>query len=411
MANKEHHTQNPDSLRLQESEKPEQPVGAAVWELFLLFFRMGFTAFGGPAAHIAMFEEEAVRRRRWLTHEQFLDLLGVTNLIPGPNSTEMVIHIGYMRAGITGMIVAGTAFILPASVIVGVCAWVYVHFGQIPQTKGILLGVKPVVIAIILQALWVLGKKALKTRTQIALTVLCIFLLLLGLGELSLLLIAGTIAAFSGAYHKGIKQRLSGLAILLFIVVIFMFAQLAAPLLINGDAYPFTLSALFLFFFKVGSILYGSGYVLIAFIESSLVTRFQWITEVQLLDAVAIGQVTPGPLFTTATFIGFLLAGTIGATVATLGIFLPSFFFVAVSGPLIPKIRNSVIAAAFLDGVIVASLALMAVVSLQLGFEILTDITSLAVFLLSLLLLLRYKINATWLILAGAAGGLVYSLF
>jgi len=411
MENKEHHTQNPDSLHSQESGKPEQPVRAVVWELFLLFFRMGFTAFGGPAAHIAMFEEEVVRRKRWLTHEQFLDLLGVTNLIPGPNSTEMVIHIGYMRAGIIGMIVAGTAFILPASVIVGVCAWVYVHFGQIPQTEGILLGVKPVVIAIILQALWVLGKKALKTKAQIVLVALCVLLLLLGLGEISLLLIAGTITAFSSAYHKGIKRHLSGLAILVSIVVIFMFAQMAAPLLINGDTYPFTLPSLFLFFFKVGSILYGSGYVLIAFIESSLVTRFQWITELQLLDAVAIGQVTPGPLFTTATFIGYLLAGTAGAAVATLGIFLPSFFFVGISGPLIPKIRKSVIASAFLDGVIVASLALMAVVSLQLGFSILTNITSLLIFHFCLLLLLRYKVNATWLILAGAAGGLVYSLF
>ena len=300
-----------------ESRTCKTSRGAALWELLTLFLRMGFTAFGGPAAHIAMFEEEVVRRKRWLTHEQFLDLLGITNIIPGPNSTEMVIHIGYMRAGIIGMIVAGTAFILPASVIVGVCAWVYVHFGQIPQTEGILLGVKPIVIAIILQALWVLGKKALKTKAQFVLAALCVLLLLLGLGELSLLLIAGTIAAFSSAYHKGIQRHRSGLVILVSIVVLFTFAQLSLPLLINGDAYPFTLPSLFLFFFKVGSILYGSGYVLIAFIESSLVTRFQWITELQLLDAVAIGQVTPGPLFTTATFIGYLLAGTAGAAVAT----------------------------------------------------------------------------------------------
>lgn len=348
-------------------ERGTLPLGARLRELAVLFVRLGFTAFGGPAAHIALFEDEVVRRRRWLTHEQFLDLLGITNLIPGPNSTEMVIHIGHERAGVAGMVVAGVAFILPASCIVGVCAWLYVRYGALPQAEGILYGVKPVVIAIIAQALVALCRKAARTRLLMALGVLGAVAVFLGLGELETLVLAGTAMAFISAARTGIRQHWAGLTVLVAVAGLTLAAILFGPSWQSAGAKPFSPASLFLFFLKVGSVLYGSGYVLLAFIESDLVDRWQWITQAQLLDAVAIGQVTPGPLFTTATFIGFLLAGVTGAAVATLGIFLPSFLFVGAIGFLLPRMRKSVWAGAFLDGVNAASLALMAVVTLQLA--------------------------------------------
>ena len=378
-------------------------------ELLALFVRMGFTAFGGPAAHIAIFEDEVVRRRRWLTHQQFLDLLGITNLIPGPNSTEMVIHIGHLRAGFLGMVVAGLSFILPASLIVGLCTLVYVQYGSLPQVEGILYGVKPVVIAIILQALWDLGRKSMTTRARGVLAGLAALAVGLGAGELGVLLLAGVAMAMLCAFQNSPREHARGLTLLLLITAVFFAITFLAPVDAVPGEKPFSLTALFLFFFKVGSVLYGSGYVLLAFIESSLVDQWGWITRAQLLDGVAIGQVTPGPLFTTATFIGFLLAGTVGAAVGTLGIFLPSFFFVAISGPIIPKIRRSILAGAFLDGVVTASLALMAVVTLQLGWEILLDPISAIMAVISAGLLLRFRLNSTWLILGGAIAGLFIS--
>ncbi len=382
-------------------------IRTRLWELIALFVRLGFTAFGGPAAHIAIFEDEVVRRRGWLTREQFLDLLGVTNLIPGPNSTEMVIHIGHRRAGILGMIVAGLSFILPASLIVGVCAWLYLRYGSLPQAEGILYGVKPVVIAIIAQALWGLGKTAVKTRTLGALAAIGAILVWLGAGEVSVLVLIGAVMAILCAISEGPRRHVKGLVILmagvLAVFAVMVFVSIGA----DPDARPFSLAALFLFFLKVGSVLYGSGYVLLAFIESSLVNQWEWITRTQLLDAVAIGQVTPGPLFTTATFIGFLLAGVTGAAAAAAGIFLPSFIFVAISGPIIPRLRNSALAGAFLDGVNAASLALMAVVTLQLGADSLRDPLSIMLALASAVLLLRFKLNSTCLILGGAIIGLI----
>jgi chromate transporter len=375
-------------------------------ELFTLFVRLGFTAFGGPAAHIAIFEEEVVRRRGWLTHAQFLDLLGVTNLIPGPNSTEMAIHIGHFRAGFKGMVVSGASFILPAAFIVSVFAWIYVHFGSLPQAQGLLFGVKPVVIAIILQALWVLGKKALTTRAMAVVAGGSAVAVLLGGGELGVLLAAGAAMAVFMASKSGPRAHGRGLTVLFVGVALFFAVSLMLPTAETSGARPFSLTALFLFFFKVGSVLYGSGYVLLAFIESGLVNQWGWITQTQLLDAVAVGQVTPGPLFTTATFIGYLLAGGVGAAVGSLGIFLPSFIFVALSGPLIPKIRASVLAGAFLDGVNAASLALMAVVTMQLGVGTLRDPLSIIIALVSAVLLFRYKVSATWLIAGGALLGL-----
>lgn len=387
-------------------EPPVTARRAALRELVALFLRMGFTAFGGPAAHIALFEDEVVRRRRWLSHERFLDLLGVTNLIPGPNSTEMVIHIGLLRAGVLGMVVAGLSFIVPAACITAVFAWFYVRFGSVPQAEGLLYGVKPVVIAVIAQALWSLGPRAIKSRALGALAAACAAAVWFGAGELTVLVLGGVVMAVARGVQDGPRRHALGLAALCTIVLLVITAILLAPAWTAGEARPFSLGALFLFFLKVGSVLYGSGYVLIAFIDSSLVEHWQWITNTQLLDAVAVGQVTPGPLFTTSTFIGFLLAGATGATVATLGIFLPSFVFVAISGPIIPKMRASALAGAFLDGVVAASLALMAVVTLQLGMGSLRDPMSVLIALVSAGLLYRYKLSTTWLILGGAAIGL-----
>ncbi len=365
-------------------------------EVAALFLRLGFTAFGGPAAHIAMMHDEVVMRRQWLTDEQFLDLLGATNLIPGPNSTEMAIHIGYLRAGWRGLIVAGLCFIMPAALMVLGLAWLYVQFGTTPQANWLLYGIKPVVIAIILQALWALGSKALKNSGLILIGILAFTLYFVGINEILLLFAGGLIFMVISNIRRprtlpaGILFPLSSLA----------FAQTMVP---------FNPTILFLTFLKIGAVLYGSGYVLLAFLRADLVLRLGWLTDQQLLDAVAIGQVTPGPLFTTATFIGYLLGGPSGALLATLGIFLPSFIFVAISNPLIPKIRNSPWTASLLDGVNASALGLMAAVTIQLGISSLIDLYTLLIAIVALVLLFRYKVNSTWLIATGAVAGLIFS--
>lgn len=374
---------------------------ASLWELALLFLRLGTTAFGGPAAHIAMMEDEVVRRRRWLTREKFLDLLGATNLIPGPNSTEMAIHVGYLQAGWPGLVVAGSCFILPAALIVTGFAWAYVRYGSLPQTAHVLYGVKPVIIAVVLQALWGLGKSAIKTKFLAALGVAAVVLSFLGVHELLMLFCAGAIV---GASRWLASNRKSSLAPSLIAFII----QATAPS--GAAAAPFGLWPLFLFFLKVGSVLFGSGYVLLAFLRGDLVERWHWLTNAQLLDAIAVGQVTPGPVFTTATFIGYLLAGPKGAALATLGIFLPAFIFVALSGPVVPRIRRSPTAGAFLDGVNVGSLALMVVVTFELGGSALVDAPTIALALISALLLIRYRVNSAWLVLGGAVVGLLSAL-
>ena len=363
-------------------------------DLALLFLRLGTTAFGGPAAHIAMMEDEVVRRRRWMTQQEFLDLLGATNLIPGPNSTEMAIHIGHRQGGWPGLLVAGVSFILPAVLIVMAFGWAYVRYGSLPQVAGILYGVKPVIIAIVLQALWSLGKTSIKTKLLAGVAVAAVILTFLGIHELLVLfgagIIVGTWCLIRQVGRRGPTSMLT-----------------ASPLLIlmSAGATTFGLWWLFLFFLKVGSVLYGSGYVLLAFIRADLVERWHWLTESQLLDAIAVGQVTPGPVFTTATFVGYVLAGPKGAVVATAGIFLPAFFFVAVSGPLVPRIRRSPTAGAFLDGVNAAALALMVVVTYQLGRAALIDINTLALALLSGVILFRLRVNSVWLIVGGAIAG------
>lgn len=372
-------------------------------ELAALFFRLGTTAFGGPAAHIAMMEDEVVGRRGWVTREAFLDMIGACNLIPGPNSTEMAIHIGHRRAGLAGSFVAGGAFIIPAATITVALAWAYVRFGAMPQVGGVLYGVKPVIIAIIAQALWRLGRTAARTRIFAALTAASAAAAFAGLNEIALLLIAG-IAAI-GLHRIAHRRRTAGNGVLAAIGATPALAASGAGAGVAAVAAPFSLSALFLVFAKIGAVLFGSGYVLLAFLQAELVVRRHWLTQGQLLDAVAVGQFTPGPLSCTATFIGYLLGRGGGAAAATAGIFAPAFFFVAVSGPLLPRIRRSPTAGSFLDGVNAASLALMIVVTWQLGRAAIVDLPTIVIAAVSAFLLIGYRINSVWLILAGGLAG------
>lgn len=363
-------------------------------ELALLFLRLGATAFGGPAAHIAMMEDEVVRRRKWLSEERFLDLLGATNLIPGPNSTEMAIHIGWERRRWAGLLVAGVAFIVPAMLITGALGYVYARYGTVPTARCLLYGIKPVILAVVAQALWGLAPKAARTTGLRALALVAAALVALGAHELAVLLGSGlAVVLFTSS---GDAQQGGGGA--------YQFLPLA-PVAVGGVASAVTLPSLFWVFLKTGSVLFGSGYVLLAFLRADLVERLHWLTEAQLIDAIAVGQVTPGPVFTTATFVGYVLAGPSGALVATAGIFLPAFVFVALSGPLVPRLRSSPRAGAFLDGVNVASLALMAVVTVQLGRTALVDLPTVVLALLSAALLWRWKVNSTWLVLGGACSG------
>jgi chromate transporter len=375
---------------------------ASLKELALLFLKLGTIAFGGPAAHIAMMEDEVVRRRRWFSREEFLDFLGATNLIPGPNSTEMAIHIGHRMAGWQGLLVAGTCFILPAAFLVTGFAWAYVKYGSLPQIAGLLYGVKPVIIAVVLQALWGLGRSALKTKLLVAVSVGGVILSFLGVHEL-LILLCGGVAVGLWQWVATQKPQRS----LFSFLSASPFALLLQATSASGAVASFGLGKLFLFFLKVGAVLYGSGYVLLAFIRADLVERWHWLSEAQLLDAIAVGQVTPGPVFTTATFIGYVLSGPAGAFVATVGIFLPAFFFVAVSRPLLPRIRRSVTAGAILDGVNAASLALMVVVTYELGRSALVDFKTIILAALSAVLLLWLRINSTWLVLGGAIAGML----
>lgn len=344
-------------------------------ELAALFLRIGFTSFGGPPAHTAFMHREIVTQRGWLTNQEFLDLVGATNLIPGPNSTELAIHIGHRRAGWPGLLVAGACFILPATVIVLACAWAYVRYGSLPEAAGLLYGVKPIIVAIVAHAFWGLAHTALKTRFAAAICILGAAANLAGANELVVLL---------GAALAAVLLRLR-----------------ATPML----AIP--LGPLFWFFAKVGSVLFGSGYVLIAFLRADLVERWGWLTEAQLLDAIAVGQFTPGPVFTTATFIGYVLAGVPGAIVATLGIFLPAFFFVGVTAPYVMRLRQSPTMSAILDAVNAASLALLAVVSFTLTRAALVDFLTIALAITTLAILLRWRINSAWLVAAGALIGIL----
>jgi chromate transporter len=376
-------------------------VPGRLLEVARVFAKLGLVGFGGPAAHVALMEDELVRRRGWLGRERFLDLVGATNLIPGPNSTEMAIHVGHLRAGWAGLVVAGVSFITPALLLMLGCAWAYVRYGALPAAGGLLYGVKPVIIAVVLQALWGLGRVATRTRAITAVGLVSLAAVAAGVHELLVLFAAGTaLAAGRSAGEARAARSAAGL--------------LPLPLLAAasglGVAVPYGLVPLLLFFLKVGSVLFGSGYVLLAFLRADLVERWGWLSEAQLLDAVAVGQLMPGPVFTTATFIGYLLGGLPGAAVATVGIFLPAFVFVALSGPLVPRIRRSPSAGAFLDGVNVASIALMAVVTAQLARAAIVDLPTGALALVAAVLLIRFRVNSAWLVLAGGLVGVVVAL-
>ena len=372
---------------------------ATLGEIALVFLKLGTIAFGGPAAHLAMMEDEFVRRRKWITQADFLDRLAAANLIPGPNSTEVAIFIGKLKRGWRGLIVGGCCFIIPAALIVSAIAWAYVRFGSLPQAQHVLYAIKPVVVAIIIQALIRLGRSGVRTILLGVIAALAVALSFAGLSPVLVLMVAGALPAAPLA----LRGRLLGLGALSdpkFLAVAMAATGAVATI-------PVGLWRLFLSFMKIGSVVFGSGYVLLAFLQAEFVDRLHWLTERQLLDAVAVGQFTPGPLSSTATFIGFVVAGWWGAVVATIGIFLPGFILVALSEPLIPRLRRSPLFAAALDGVIAGSLALMAVVTWQLGKASIVDWATLAIISVSLIALLRFQVNSAWLILASAIVGLL----
>lgn len=371
--------------------RPSEGSPGTLREVALLFLKLGVVGFGGPAAHIALMHEDVVRRRRWVSEAEFLDLVGATNLIPGPNSTELAIHLGYRRAGWPGLVAAGGCFILPAFLAVLGCAWAYVRYGSLPQVAAALYGAKPAIVAVVAVALWGLGRAALKDGLTLGLAGAVLVLWLRGAHELALLFGAGIVAMAA-------RGRTGGLVALL---------PLAAPAVAAAPtAVPFQLGTLFFTFLKIGSVLFGSGYVLLAFLHADFVVRLGWLSDGQLLDAVAVGQVTPGPVFTTATFVGYLLGGLPGAAVATAGIFLPAFVFVAVTHPLVPRMRRFKFASGFLDGVNAASWALMAGVSLRLAQASLTDGVTVVLAVGALLLLWR-RVNSAWVVLGCAAVGVL----
>jgi chromate transporter len=357
---------------------------------------LGWIAFGGPAAHIALMEEEFVCRRAWVTGERFLDLVGAVSLLPGPNSTEMAIYLGQIRGGTPGLLIAGALFILPAALLAGALAWVYQRFGSVPQVAGLLFGVKPVVVMIVAQAVWSLGRAALKSLPLAALAAAVVALFVLRVPTL-ILLIGGGIVWLLG---REISAKRSVRAAALPLLAVTPAGATAAGLV-----------ALFAYFLKVGALLFGSGYVLLAFLRADLVVRLHWLSDAQLLDAVAVSQATPGPFFTVSTFLGYLLGGWRGASLATLGMFLPAFLLVAGTAAFLPRLRRSRAAGSFLDGVNAAAVALMGVVGWQFGRAAIRSLPALALAAAGAVLLFRQRVNSTWLILGGAAAGLVLGAF
>jgi chromate transporter len=382
---------SPSQIVSPDSPLPQAQVPLA--ELALVFLKLGTIAFGGPAAHIAMMQDEFVRKRQWITEADFLDRLGAANLIPGPSSTEVAIFIGHAKRGWAGLLVAGCCFIVPAALMVSLIAAAYVAYGSLPQAAGILYTIKAAVIGVIVQALWSLARTATKTKLLAFIGAAAIVLSALGMAPLLVLVIAG-ITSGAALWFKKPRGALSAVP---------LFGKLALFAgTLGAAAAPVSLLRLFLSFLKIGSVVFGSGYVLLAFLRAEFIEHLHWLTEKQLIDAVAVGQFTPGPVFTTATFIGYLVAGIPGAVVATVGVFVPGFVFVALSGRLIPKLRRSPLAAGILDGVVVGSLALMAVVGWQLGRAAIVDWITLSIAVVSAGLLLRFRINSAWLI-GGAA--------
>lgn len=360
-------------------------------EVALLFAKLGFIAFGGPAAHVALMRQEVVERRKWLSEQGFLDLLGASNLIPGPTSTELAIYLGYSRAGPLGLVLAGALFILPAMLMVLAFAWAYVTFGSTPAATGLLYGIKPVILAVVVQAIYGLARTAIKSWLLAAVVVLTIVLYFAGLNPLIPLF--GLSIAFAIARNTlRLRMGFAGAALV---------AQASAT-----AAQTFSLATLFLTFLKIGATLYGSGYVLLAFLHEDFVSRLGWLSDQQILDAVAVGQFTPGPVFTTATFIGYILGGLPGAIVATLAVFLPSFLLVAIIYPFVPRLRASPWTSAFLDGANAAAVGLMAAVAWQLAASSIIDPFTAVLAAIAAVVLIRFRVNSVWLVLGGGAAGL-----
>lgn len=387
----------------------EISLPSRLWELASLFLKLGAISFGGPAAHIALIETEIVHKRKWVTRQQFLDMMGAANLIPGPTSTETAINTGFVRSGWAGLCVAGVSFILPAALITGAFAWAYVRFGNLPQTVGVLAGIKPAVVAIIAIAIWRLGKTAVKDVGLAGLGVISLAAFLLGVNPIIILFGGGALGMLERKAFVSDGTSASLLPILgrtdfpsvLHLATAASVASVTAAAVVVRPS----LAQIGLFFLNVGAVLYGGGYVLLAFLEHGLVQQHAWLTQQQLLDAVAIGQFTPGPVLSTATFIGYILGGVPGAAVATAGIFLPSFFYVALLAPVLFRLRRSTWMAAFLDSVNVCAVALMAGVTLRLGVAALRGWPSWIIALAAVAMLLRWKISPAWIVLGGGVTG------
>jgi len=388
---------NPAAPRVSEN-------AGSVSEVARVFLRLGLTTFGGPAAHISAMEDELVQRRGWVTRSEFVDLVSAANLVPGPNSTELAIHLGFRRAGWPGLAVAGLTFLGPAVAMVWVMAVLYQQYGRRAEVGAMLTGMQPVVLAVVAQALWRLGRAVLRAPTPFAIAVIATIAIVAGINELLVLA-----AAAIGGMVLSTSSRTEAAPIVtpsLTATGAGIAASSVAPILALTAP---TALGVFGAFLKIGSVLFGSGYVLLAFLRAEFVERHAWLTETQLLDAIAAGQVTPGPLFSSATFIGYLLAGHVGAAAATVGIFLPAFLFVAISGPLVRRIRKSPRASAALDGVNAGSVALMAGAVLLMVRPMATSPFALGIFLAASVLLIRLRIGAGWMLLAGAAIGLLYA--
>ena len=371
----------------------------SVRSIILVFLKISFTAFGGHAAHLAMMEEEVVRKRKWISHEEFLDIISAANLIPGPNSTETALHIGYSLANWRGFFAAGLSFITPTIIIVTGVAMAYVKYGMLPATENILFWIKPVIMAVISLAIYRFSKTAVKSKLLLFMLLLACLASVFKITEIAVILTVGILVMFINISRNKFNSFVPSSFLLDPIIQ-------ASSCTVSCD-----LPAIFLFFFKISAIIFGSGYVLYAFLYNDLVVNYQWISQAQLIDAIAIGQFTPGPVFTAATFIGYLLAGVPGALIASVGVFLPAFIYVALTSPFLSQMRQSKSLSFFLDGVNVASLALMIVVCFNLASAMLTNSLAISIFAVSLAILWRFKVNSAWLILVAAVLGFIKSFW
>jgi chromate transporter len=380
---------------MNEGQTEKAEGGLRLGEIAWAFLRLGFVAFGGAAAHIAMMQQEFVERRKWLSREDFVDRVGAVSLLPGPSSTELAIYLGELRGGLLGLLISGCSFILPSAFLVGALAWIYQRYGSASQLGAILFGIKPIVVALIVQAVWSLARAAVKSVELGILAAVVLGLAAMHVSTIALLIGTGVAWIVSERFTAKASAAKAASGILVQGGVAAAASTVSAP----------TVTGVFLYFLKVGAVLFGSGFVLLAVLRADLVERLHWLTESQLIDAIAVSQGTPGPFFTVSTFVGYVMAGWRGAALATVGMFLPAFVFVAVTARFLPRLRKSPMAGAFLDGVNAAAVALMAFVGFQFARETLLNVPAILMALLATVLLLRFKVNSAWLVLAGAVVG------